>query len=81
MMVAKGPKNRMFKLPMHGKAGLRRQLDERAAREDLSALKAMWAFSDPEIRATCCKVGSGWYGASDASRIFWVGRRKLSGPA
>jgi hypothetical protein len=50
MVVAKGPKNRKFKLPVPGKAGLRRQLDERAAREDLNALKAMWAFSDPELR-------------------------------
>jgi hypothetical protein len=38
-------------------AGRHRQLAERAAREDLSALKAIWAYSDPKIRKYAAKWG------------------------
>jgi hypothetical protein len=38
-------------------AGCHMQLAERTARDDLSALRAMWACSDPEIRNYAVKWG------------------------
>jgi hypothetical protein len=43
------------------------QLAERAAREDLSALKAIWACSGPEIRNFTSKWGQD--GMEEAMRV------------
>jgi hypothetical protein len=53
-------------------AGRHRQLAERAAREDMSALKAMWACSDPEIRNHAAKWGQD--GLEEAMRVAFSGQ-------
>jgi hypothetical protein len=73
MLAAEEPKKSEGEAPdKQSEAGRHRQLAERAAREDLSALKAMWACSDPEIRNYTAKWGQD--GMEEAMRVAFSGQ-------
>jgi hypothetical protein len=73
MEPAEEPKNRKGKLLItQSKAGRHSQLAERAAREDLNALKALWACSDPKIRK--CAARWGQDGMEKAMRVAFSGQ-------
>jgi hypothetical protein len=77
IVAVEEPKKRKGKLlisraKLGHKLGHHRQLAERAAREDLGALKAMWACSAPEIRSYATKWGHD--GMEEAMRVAFSGQ-------
>jgi hypothetical protein len=57
----------------HSESGRHRLLAERVGREDLSALKALWACSHPDIRAYAARWGQD--GMESSMRVAFSGQQ------